>query len=435
MRKVWTDMSKKNVIKSRISSFAKNCDGLTLIEASIGLIVLGLLAVPLIQVHKIEMASRAFSRTTGALQEATNAINLYYNSDNNFFPCPASLALAQGDPGFGQVGDCTLANIRLCTDAAWFTNEGICKTEDTADAVIVGGVPFSTLLLPEEEALDFWGNKILYAVSLNQTSIVTFANDSTIQVMTVDDPADGSEDGTPDLLTSQYTFFLTSTGASGVGGYTRAGVLIEPCGTPLTGYDNENCDFDDTFFFGKNPNNKAESAYSEVQGATFFDDLTTGQIGAPPLGTWYEHDDNPGIADRDYAVTTASSVGIGTTEPTYTLDVDGDVRVESAVSGNGWLKSDSICDSDINDCFDPELITGTEDEMECDATNSYYGNQGVMDLSLGRVHCSSALDNSNSPIDGRELRVNTSVISNIECSGGEIAAGIDVNGDIVCATP
>jgi len=443
LRKTWVSMSIKSFVQHRIGIFTKNCGGLTLIEASIGLIILGLLAVPLIQIYKVEIAARGFSRTSGALQEVTNAINLYFNSDNNAYPCPANLGLAQGDADFGQAGDCTLANVPLCTSAGWFTNEGICKTEDSANAVIIGGVPFSTLLLPEDETLDFWGNKILYAVSFNQTDALTFANPSTISVMTVDDPKDvaaGTEDGTPDPLPSEYSFFLASTGASGVGGYTRAGIPIAPCGSALTGYDHENCDFDDTFFFGKNPNNLAESAYSEAPGSTFFDDFTVGQIGSPPLSTWYEYEDNATIADRDYASTTATSIGIGVnnTDPAHTLDVAGDVRVENSASGNGWLKSDDICDSTVSNCFDPELITGTENTMHCNSADIYYGTQGVMGLSNGRVNCGSTLNNTNgSPIDdnGLELRVDTSVISNLTCSGAQIVAGIDANGDIICVTP
>lgn len=426
--------------RNGLRSLKQDCSGLSLIETAIGLVILGLLVLPILQSYRHNLIERGFKITSGALEETTNAIDIYYYDGNDSYPCPTNLRLRQGDLNFGQSGDCTLANIRLCTDPTWFANEGICKTEDTVDAVIIGGAPFSTLQLQQEEILDFWGNKLLYAVSLNKTNSATFANPATITVFTVDNPQQviaGSADGIPDALTDPYSFVLTSTGASGVGGYTKDGVLISLCGTAATGYDNENCDFDDTFFFTKHPTDEAANAFAEVTGPTFFDDFSDGREGAPPQGTWYEHDNNAAFVDRDYAATSAMRVGIGTSTPTYTLDVEGDIRVENSVAGSGWLQADAICNANDSDCFDPELITGTEDAMECDAEGDFYGNQGVMEISDRSVKCSSAIDNTGNPIDNEiELRVNTGVITPQDCSAtGMLAAGINSSGDIICVAP
>ena len=116
----------------------------------------------------------------------------------------------------------------------------------------------------------------------------------------------------------------------------------------------------------------------------------------------------------DFIITSAARIGIGTQNPTETIDVVGlpsippdlgDIRVE------GMLKTDQVCDAGSASCFNPILITGTEDAMECDADDSLYGNQAVVKLANSQVSCASAVNSASVPIEGETLRVDTTVIS------------------------
>lgn len=125
-----------------IIQVVKKEEGLSLVEMAIGLVVLGLIATPIIYSYKIQEIRESITSTRGSLATAQNAINQYYGSGSGEYPCPASLSLKEGDTDFGKSGDCTLPNIKLCTNALWRTSEGICKTDDTVDAVIIGGGAF-----------------------------------------------------------------------------------------------------------------------------------------------------------------------------------------------------------------------------------------------------------------------------------------------------
>ncbi|PCJ99513.1 MAG: hypothetical protein COA45_05605 [Zetaproteobacteria bacterium] len=435
----------------------RNEDGLTLIEVAIGLIVIGLIALPLMQAYKIELIQESRNRTRGSLANTESAINQFYGGGNFDYPCPASFTLQESDPDFGASGDCAvLANIKLCTSPLWPATEGICKTDNTTDAVIIGAVPFSTLKIPQEHALDFWGNKIIYAVTFEQTEETTFlANNGTIRVEAVDNPGaiqirieNGTaptlaDDGVPNEKTANVDFFLFSTGLTGVGGYTKDGILIQACGGAATGWEHENCDFDDIFFYDQNPIDDASSAFSEVPGFNFFDDMTRAQDSLPEQ-IWFPHPTyNP------YLLTMSTRIGIGTASPQATIEVVGNIRTD------GRLQSDQICDSIGNDCFDPELITGTMDAMKCDPSgDNMAGTQAVMRIADSQVYCNSPVygttdENGNpiplpqqgEPIDGIALQVDTSVLSGNSgnpdgsCDPGELISGINASGEIICTIP
>ncbi len=400
-------------------------DGISLIEVAIGLIIIGLIVTPLMQDYNIRIKKESRNITRGSLGNIQNSINQYYASGSGAYPCPASLILGENATNFGKAGDCTLSNVKLCTDPLWLTNEGICKTDDTSNAVIIGGVPFATLKMQQENSLDYWGNKIIYAVTFEQTNNATFvANSGQIRVNAVDDPVlvdQGFEDGIPEEKTSTIDFFLFSTGASGAGGFTKDGVNISACGAAINGYESENCDFDNRFFDDKN-------AFSEVVGTNFYDDITLEQESVPEA-TWFQHPDNALYTD-DFVITLNDAIGIGTTTPSESIDVIGDIRTE------GGVQSEAICDTNSANCFDPELITGTEDDMECDADLTLYGDQAVMRLANNRVYCSTTVDTSGNPIEGGVvIAIDTNVINVNTCGTGELISGIDSNGDFKCVIP
>ncbi|MGH1404079.1 MAG: type II secretion system protein [Alphaproteobacteria bacterium] len=422
-------------VKSISRDIYKNEDGLTLMEVSLGLLVVSILALPLLQAYNVEIRQRTISNTQGALAQIEDSMNHYFLSGNGEYPCPASVSLGEDDPGFGEEGDCTLANIRLCTDPLWSSTEGICKTEDAPTAVIIGSVPFAELKMQQEQTLDYWGNKILYAVSFPQTNQAVYTiGGGTITVNTVDDPVDvanGSADGIPDALTNPYDIFMFSTGATGLGGYSRNGESLGDCADPADSYDHENCDFDNVFFYDVNPGNKSAAAFAEQVGPQFYDDMTRGQQSVPE-STWFQHPDNAAYTDEDFAMTFATRIGIGThrpgedTTPDEMLHVAGNIRVETGTGGNGRLKTDSICDED-EDCFDPSYITEEVDEMQCDPDDDLYGEQVIRTIGDNQVRC-NVTDGASG---GSELQIDTSVV-NGSCNLGERAVGFNPSGGILC---
>ncbi len=411
----------------------KQENGISLIELAIGLVILGLIVTPLMHSYKDKIRSDSMKETRGALANITKSINQYYLSGSGAYPCPASLILRENTANFGKVGDCTLANIKMCNDPLWRTNEGICKTSNGTDAVIIGAVPFSSLKMQQEASLDYWGNKIIYAVTFEQTDNATFtANAGAISVDAVDRPGEvqsGAADGIPEEKTDVVDFFLFSTGISGLGGFTKDGIALSDCGAIADGYESENCDFDNKFFYDvdpafNDPFDDAASAFSEIAGVTFFDDITRAQSSVPEA-TWFQHPDNVLYAD-DVIMTFANRIGIGTEDPKQTIDVVGDTRIE------GGLKSKDISNIDNTVGFDPELITGTKDVMKCDSAGVFYGEQAVMRLYNSKVSCSSSTDNTGNAINGEKIKVDTDIIKIKSCGGGELASGIDADGYIKC---
>ncbi len=405
------------MFKIAINKFIKKENGISLIEVAIGLIVIGLIVTPLMQDYNIRIKKESNNMTRGSLGNIKGSINQYYASGNGYYPCPASLILGENATGFGKSGDCTLANVKLCTDPLWLTNEGICKTDNTNNAVIIGGTPFTTLKMQQENALDYWGNKIIYAVTFEQTNNLTFAaNSGQIRVNAVDDPVAPTNGGLPEEKASDIDFFLFSTGASGTGGFTKDGINISICSSAANGYETENCDFDNRFFDDRN-------AFSEKAGASFYDDIILEQESVPEA-TWFQH------SNSNFVITLNDAIGIGTTTPSETIDVVGDIRTD------GGVHSDAICDTNSANCFDPELITGTKDAMECDAGLTLAGDQAVMMLANNRVYCNITKDSNGNPIgDGEVIAVDTNVIKANTCNDDELISGIDANGDFKCVIP
>ena len=417
-----------NVHKVGISNILNNIkqsilkeNGLSLIEMAIGLVVLGLIIMPIIQSQKYNVVKEMRQVNYGAIQNSIDGINQYFESGNGAYPCPASLTLGEGNTGFGLSGDCTLTNVKLCTDLSWPATEGICKTSNSSDAIIIGGIPFSSLGMPQEEALDYWGNKLIYAVTQTQTNNTTYATGAgQIRIMGVDNPvlvAQSLEDGIPNQISGLYDLFVFSTGYNGTGGYTKDGNAITACGSASSGYESENCNFDNVFFIDRNPDNDS-SGRSEASGAAYFDDWTTAQKSLP-ISTWFKNENN-----MNYVMTLATRVGVGTTDPDYALDVAGSIRTQSTGGGSpdGNIITADIC-NDTSDCFSPNLVSAPSAVPSMDCRDLTTGiNRVVTAIGDSAVTCDTVLD------------VPPATFSDQNCAAlGKSAIGIDASGGLICA--
>lgn len=402
-------------ISGGTSSGVRSSSGFSLIELAIGLVIIGLIMGPMMALYNAKIKQDSILETKSALAKIESGINQFFMAGNGRYPCPASFILREGDAAFGAEGDCTLGNIRLCNNPTWRTNEGICKTDNSPDAVIIGAVPFDALNLSPESVLDYWGNKIVYAVTHQQTDIASFqSHPGSIRIRALEDNVSTEID----VSANPVDLFLASFGHTGLGTYTKDGILAGSCGL-ATGYESENCDFDSEFFNDIHPDFSGQGSRSEVAGATYYDDITRFQIDMPEA-MWFPHPDK-----IDHLMTLSTRVGVGTEDPQETVDVRGVIRAD------GNVKSDTVCDESEGSCFDPELITGDMAQMRCATA----GSQGVIRIAENRVRCAAPLDSDGNPIDGEEYSFDDAHYAHTACGTGELIKGFDSDGEPICQLP
>ncbi len=434
--------SKEKVAKNRSVCLHKSDEsGFSLIEISILLIVIGFIFVPVLRAIEHDAERDSYTKTRGLLATAESGLNTFYANSGGAYPCPAGLLLSSENADYGMSADCTnIANFTNCSNPNWLTdaNNGVCRTSPVpGNAVIIGAVPFGEGRFDLESSIDFWGNKIIYAVPFLNTDAIRSNNFQGVSMQSLD--AAGAI-----ISVSDGEIFLFSTGQTGIGGFTKDGVRNGICGNMTNGYESENCDFDNTFFRDEG----SDGVFSRVTGATFYDDITRTQEDFP-TSTWFEHQDNPapGGPDKRYAISNALRVGVGTSSPSSSLHVVGGVRVEGGghpVHGAGFepggtLKTPLVCDN-AGDCFEPEKITDSLPEMRCDSAGVLWGDQAVMSVNgtgASGVHvaCISPENNAGNPILEEPVTLDTTVFTVLECGLGQIASGIDSSGSVICVTP
>lgn len=429
-------------------SFEKN-DGISLIEVSIIILILGMLAVPFAALYKAELKSSNVLKTVGNFNDISDTINNYYRNGADAFPCPASLTAQLGDADFGiQALNCDLTNITDCDDPTWVNNQGVCKTSSNpSDAVIIGGVPFTDLKISQGKELDPWNNKLIYAVTFNRTQPATFNNGDAIAPFTQDNPASAAFDGIPDQLEDNagndvfHQFIIFSTGRNGLGGFTKDGTRTSDCPNPTNELSElENCDFDNVFLLREDPDLRDTSVASD--GALPYDDFTSSQSFIEQT-VWYKQTNS-----STDARTLAKRIGIGTPDPQEALHVsdrrrieDSNMLIESRVNQEGLreggqLKGNNICSYDENDnrsCFSPRIIAGDVEDMRCTGV----GVNAVRRLSDNRVTCTGMADANGNDLSGdvlsvEELSGGCSRTNNQGDAIGEPAIGFNANGEIQC---
>ena len=100
-------------------------------------------------------------------------------------------------------------------------------------------MPFRSLGIPDDNAVDGWGNLLNYAITESLTDKTTFRQTGgAIDVVDENDVSRLTPEGS-----TQYVIF--STGEDGAGGYASSGVPVSPC--PVGLLQTENCDGDAVF--------------------------------------------------------------------------------------------------------------------------------------------------------------------------------------------
>lgn len=414
----------------RVKSTVREENGFSLIEVALALIIISMIMVPVFVYYHAQAQGKLISDTRGRFSRIENALNQYFSAGHGAYPCPASLIIGEGNADYGvsyPTPACDdLSTIRECTTPEWDDtgNEGVCKTSSVdGTAVLIGAVPFDTIGLTQHETLDVWGNKIIYAVTYEQTKSTTFGtNPGQIEIWAyVDDDTDTSTPGIPQDITSasdMTDFLLLSTGENAAGAYTAEGVLTSACPILTNNIESENCDFDNTFFLDVNPDNPDEGSRNYGNQLAYYDDLTRYQ-GSVPETIWFPHPDQP-----DHVMTLSTRVGIGTNTPQETLDVNGNIRADGAV------KTDTICGPTDTNCFNPRFVT--ENNPCIGNINSSGFPAVVLEMTSNTLRCAGGLNNDGSEIGNSSTFSFSNNFSTTTCTGQRVQAGFDASGEPIC---
>ncbi len=210
--------------------------GFTLIEVALVVIIGGLLFGVLSSTLNIYIQKSRMNITKHKLEAIDEALQTYLDF-NGKLPCVASLSAATDTAAFGVEASTNCSN-----DAAFGAD--IVEANDGVRPVRIGAVPVRALNLPDDFALDGWGQRITYAVTEELADAGTY--DRTKGSITL-------VDGLNNTIVNNAHYVILSSGADGFGAYSTNGTppAGEGDGDACTGdagnLDIENCNNDATF--------------------------------------------------------------------------------------------------------------------------------------------------------------------------------------------
>ncbi len=250
--------------------------GFSLLELSIVLVILGLLAGAGMTMGANAIASANSVKTRERLETLKEALESYAKT-NGYLPCPANRALVPSNSNFGK-------EVRACAAS------GAGLVSVNAGEVFIGAVPVRSLGLPDAYAADAWGNKITYAVCTDQTVDYTQSS-GCITVNTGDRTGvNYAITSTTDRTTTPSTidqitpgegasFVIVSHGADARGAFPQLGTGVnKACGSGNQN-DVENCDDGNGIFWD------TSFADGDVE-AKYFDDFIvwgSNALDMPPI--------------------------------------------------------------------------------------------------------------------------------------------------------
>jgi prepilin-type N-terminal cleavage/methylation domain-containing protein len=398
--------------------------GFSLIELSVLLIIIGLVSASALEVYRdylnekfrTDVADRIGTKTKNALVD--------FVTKNRRFPCPADPSMQPDNPFAGfevclRNGGETALNYcgslpastpgRVCRVAGNRNTDSVAGNEN----VLIGSVPYATLGISPQDAVDPWNNKFTYGVSERLTyrdapGVHGYANLRGVINLrgTSQDSVTGAVSGVGNLIGPagqfSYEFVVFSHGPDGKGAYTYNGRLKSAC----TGVerDVENCDYDSVFVLADNDS----GIQSRQAGAFYFDDLNTLYEVATEEDKWVYFDASS-MKTKD-----TMNVGIGTTTPVQRLHVAGNIKAGDTTAGYDVLGS-RFCSLD-GSCFAASMIGGVG--INCGSS----GTPGLMTgISSNDVLCAQA--------------VNPTGLTAASCPTGQYITGINPSGVIQCAAP
>ncbi len=146
---------------------SKSISGYTLIELAIVLIALGLMIGIGAGIYNIYQKQKSIKDTQLNIRVVANAI-ADFKSKNGRYPCAAPLNVPRTNANYGrQICDPVTAGA-FNARGVFGQNRQIPVPTGLTDGVMVGAVPFRQLNLREDDVVDGYGARLLYAVTASQ---------------------------------------------------------------------------------------------------------------------------------------------------------------------------------------------------------------------------------------------------------------------------
>lgn len=371
-------------LRRTIRNDARDEAGFSLIELSIVLIIIGLLATPLIQEYGRYINNKHRDDTAISIRTIDAALAAFQEA-NGRYVCPSDRSIPFGQPGHG-FEDCDKfddISAGECGGDGGLPGYCIAAGVGAPGDVYIGGVPYATLGIPFKETLDGWSNSITYAVTAAMARSEPATFDPGVSAVRVRSELQLPTEG--DL----FHGLLVSAGDNGAGAFNIQGQQ-NPC--VMAYAESENCNNDSVFM---------TSLRTEVQGPNYYDDTIRPRRWDNASIWAYEMGSDSNI----YSVN-SGNVGIGVPSPTARLDISGNLRTNQ-------LHSNRYCSVDGTDCFDADLIGGDGDECE----------PGEVAIGIGgnQIRCRSA-------------SLDPDISSFPPCATGTFMTGITSTG-YICAAP
>lgn len=180
-------------------------NGFSLVQTSAMIAVAGILLAAVLPEGE-SASDNVKARITKERMERIEKATQSFMAQHGRRPCPA---LGSDGPSVGNYG-LEVATAGTCADAELGPNNG----------VVAGTVPFVTLGLTEEDALDGYGRRITYIVDSNITSSTGCRN---YQSQRTNGAVMIKQDSTDTAAIDRTMWALISHGADGHGAYTRKG--------------------------------------------------------------------------------------------------------------------------------------------------------------------------------------------------------------------
>lgn len=390
-------------MKIKFSS-SKNKDhaGFSLIELSILMLIIGLMAATAMESYSAYSSGKALHNTKGRFYDIESALTQFLTK-NGRLPCPASLGDTPASATSGiEISSCstdsTEGTAGTCTGGYCRSPGRDANGNAIPDLVLSGYVPYVTLGLAMKDSVDGWNRKIKYVVTAKLTQNATY--NATYGAISVTAANGSNALGAMAAGTGQIA--LLSQGADGKGAYTIDGNLYAACPATLAGgRDFENCNEPlDATYFSKNER-------SFVTGADHYDDVVHGTYRIISSSDRWAYLGAP----TEMQNTGGRRVGIGTSTPTNQLHVAGNIKASS-------IRANNFCDyggvagyngpTGIN-CLPPEVFGGAG--ISC-ATGAMNG------IKNAASNCATAI-------------VPNSIATGT-CPAGKVMCGVSGTGTILC---
>ena len=298
------------------------------------LAVFGMMLATYIHLSKLNAEKNNVAITTKSFASVMNKMSLYMAAEGHL-PCPAARNL---DPASNQYGaETNCADVSVTPNASCAVTQPYCVTQRDGQRIRIGIVPFKTLKLSKEDAMDAYGNFFLYAVTESQTSTGSFKMEDGGKILL----QKKNEAGTVTASRDAH-FVLVSHGKDRRGAFSMFGRQDAACSTGQV--DSENCNNDATFVM---------APYAPANTTAHYDD----RVEANMLDWVYIWDSSFKSQVGSYSRGPLSSfIGVGTEDPKEKLHVggsNGNLRIE-----NGALYVRRLCNKGSSSLCFPATVLG-----------------------------------------------------------------------------